>query len=729
MHSLLIGNFGRILKRSTRKFLFFQKHFSLTVYSRVPLENIIQRTINKKADEKQTLNELKEEFSRIESFDRFNRSLFINNHMCNLLSFFSLKLNEIKDIEGVEGADTQKNYSELLKILNIFQNHEDKFVFIQQNKKFIKELFKNIAETYAKLNEKDEKKKGILLETLFFFIQRLYTSLETENYIKFFKKTMNEINFGPENYFHKICEVSTHEIFIEYEFLPEEYLKFIENLKDEKNSLVSKNLYPLHKNALIKMISFMEMYSFEKSRMEKIIEKTDFNSENISIEKLEGIQNLSELNYVLTKIFEKIKNNSGHVKSEGVFNQISKLLGVKLESLLSNSNLQNFVYFGIIMAEKSFLFNSKILIIYNCFISMKINDIFSLIYFLVPLEEDKNKIFINEKSLRLLVDYSSAIFEKKIDSLDLLMYMKLYNLHYKSLFGDQAEIYKLLTTVNKVLMNNYKLITEKHKFYLLNYVHNLDIRAKTQLLLPDIAKNMKLCPRNILPSIIKILCDSYYFFKDISEYESLILENLNDLDSREIMEILRGYIYHLKGSKTFLTALLEKFFDLTKDKKTDFMINYNMYQLIYTLLNLYPFEINLKESKLQSYLAQYELYFFKFDPKKNKMIHHGKEFFEFDKLFKFLNLSFKKDVLVGINNVNYVIENKYILDILGKNDFCDSGQKLRGYVLWKERNLKAKKNYEYVTINIWEWRQIDTFKEKQDKLKKILNLEKLIRTF
>lgn len=730
MLSLLIGNFGKILKRNTKNFLFVPKFFTFVRNSREPLENIIERTIKKKTDEKQTLIELKEEFSQIEKFDKFNRSISLSNHLSNLLSFFSLKLNEIKKIEGIEEAETQKNYSELFKILNVFQNHEDRLALNEQNKKVLKELFKNIIETYSKINEKDEKKKGILIEALYFFLQRLYSSLETDNYIKFFKSALNETDFKTKTFFHQICEISTHEIFKKHDYLPEDFLNFIKVLKKEKNWLVSKNLYPVHRNAIIKMISLFDKYSFEKIRVKQIIEKENFDFENISIEKLEGFENLSEINYVLHKIFRKKKNEiSNHLKSEGILNQISILLSVKLESYLLNSNLQNIVYFGILMVQNNFLFPSKVLSVYNDFMNKKIVDIFTLIYFLVPFEEGKTNVFINDKSLRLLIDYSPSIFEKKVDSFDVVMHLKLYNLHYKSLIGDHSGLYKLLTTVNKVLVKNYHIITSNHKFYLADILQNLDISGKHELLLPYIVQNINLCPPNLLPTIIKILCDSCYFLKDISEYEKLIFINLANFNCRQIMEILRGYIYHLKGSKPFLTALLEKFFELAKTDNVDFMITYNMYQVIWTLLNFYPFEISLKESNLKSYLLKYEVQFFKYDPTKNKAIKQSKEFYELEKIFKNLNLAFEKNVLIGINNVDYVIENKFVLEFFGKNDYCDSGNKLRGFLLWKERNIGKKNKYEYVKINTWKWRSIDTFTEKQAKIKTILNSEKLNSTF
>lgn len=686
--------------------------------------------INSNKEEQVVLQRLKNQFKTIETLSRNHRYTTLTVNIANIIEFYSSRLTYIIDVEESDSiANIKSKYLELFKIINIFQEFSQYLSLKKQEKEKIKNIISNLITIYEKIPLTEQQNKGIILENLIFFIKKVFVENELNNYILFYKekaeKFQNDDISDYQKYIHK---ASTHEIFIHFECFPTKYKDFLKNLKTETKEISKSQTQVLHQNSLNKInILFKKYENISKSQSKELIKDDQSNENQFNLKVLDSLTSLNSYNFLLDFMMKNELNNFASLEEKNEFlKMFQNKLENSLEKMLSQSNIQNIVLFGMLLSNEKITFSDLIRSKYLDFIRKISKNLINLSYLFVSIMQE-NKFLRTEESFGIFLDYAIEIKSNHFDSMDMLCLVKIFTNFFINSKETNKRIMNLLLSIDKMLFLNYNKILISHKFQLFLLLDRFNIKVKDTMIIKDVLKDVEICPSYLLDKIIIKICDTCYFLTDIENYEKLILERINDFKLESIIQILKQYIFQLKGSKNFIQLMLNDIFtklDIEKEQKTNRILNdseyANLYQIIHTILKDYKDKPEFQDPVfLEKKLRDFSNYFKFYQIHLLDINQNNQTKADIEKILQKSGINFEINRKLGIHIVSYILNKTIILDVKPVSNFCSNGN-LRGFALWKERDLKQLKEFRYRTITFGQWKKLYSEKEKILFLNKIM---------
>ncbi len=480
-------------------------------------------------------------------------------------------------------------------------------------------------------------------------------------------------------------------------------------------------------NQIMQLINSMKLMSY--SRLLVFAELTKFYSSNLISQETIEIE--------ITNIFNKCDNSIDdqiHTLIEllPLFNlsksgYLFQKLYIRILDYLEHNlhKLQN-IDFGhlvylLINANngKNSLENKHLIIFAMCkTLSNRINSINEIIYVLPILLN--YRVFPKELIEKLtLLDVSRQNFS----NLHLIYYIFTY-----------MSLYSKAPTYQKIIFNGFKKIDEElfpkltkelsvnERCVLIWKTKDMTSHNKNTFLIKPFINRLSEIPDKWFASVVNNMVNSCYLMISSMEVILEIQKRWNTFNHKDLIYIGKAVVW----MNYFHSDFWEQFMDTINEK-----FNKKWFENVHLVCDLYYvlFSLELHDSSFYKSLRekneniQYVLlkkYYFK-RPNLSTIEELNESELEIEQLFQEMGVKFQKQAFIGIHHVDFVIENKNILEVYGRHHFTERNI-LTASAFTREKQLESL-GYKIMGVVLHDWKNLRSKQAKIDFLQKKLDIQ------
>ena len=308
---------------------------------------------------------------------------------------------------------------------------------------------------------------------------------------------------------------------------------------------------------------------------------------------------------------------------------------------------------------------------------------------------------------------------KKFTTSEFIYYIKLYTSLYRGTHEHNQLVYKGLSNIDELIPIMAKKLTLLEKCIVLNDLRKICIQNKNKHISEVIIQNLNMVDQKFFAAILLNLSNFSYNIIDYEKLNYEILKRFNHFTLDEHMWILRGLVWHHKGSNELWLKSLEyinkQHSKIAQNNNTACML----YQILFTLERSY----DLFKGKINQYVTN-------IDMKVLENIYFGTgnldiaENFskienEIKEILISLKINFEQQKVIALFKVDFLLINKQqIVEIYGRHHFTEKSM-ITGQTLFREKYLKSQ-GYKFITIYQQDWTQYRSYSKKFEYLQKVL---------